>query len=256
MRAASNTTARPAATKQSLVAQKAPEDKPISYKVSGKDVELSVALTQAYFCKNASPAEAYVFNQWCAHVGLDPWKKQAYLVKYGSDPAQHLTAINALLSRAYNHPKFQGLEAGVIVKTADKTTIDRVGEIYFPEDGEEIVGGWCKIHIKDYVCPMEARVDFRQRCQYKDGKPMAKWKTSPGLMIRKCAVAAAIREAFPEDTQGMYVAEELGMEEVENSAPIQKPQEFQDADYVPVDESTGEVQDQESFAESFFDQEG
>lgn len=75
-------------------------------------------------------------------------------------------------------------------------------------------------------------------------------------MIRKCSVAAAIREAFPEDTQGMYVAEELGMEEVENSAPIQKPQDFQDADYVPVDESTAEVPDQESFAESFFDQEG
>ena len=29
-----------------------------------------------------------------------------------------------------------------------------------------------------------------------------------------------------------------------------------DADYVPVDENTGEVQDQESFAESFFGQEG
>lgn len=256
MRAATNTTQRPQATRQSLVAQKAPEDKPISYKVSGKDVELSVALTQAYFCKNASPAEAYIFNQWCAHVGLDPWKKQAYLVKYGSEPAQHLTAINALLSRAYNHPKFQGLEAGIIVKTADKSLIDRVGEIYFPDEGEEIVGGWCKIHVKDYVCPMEARVDFRQRCQYKDGKPMAKWKTSPGLMIRKCSVAAAIREAFPEDTQGMYVAEEFGMEEVENATPIQKPQEFQDAEFTPVDEPAAEAPDQESFAESFFDQEG
>ena len=251
-----NTVQRPQGTKQSLVAQKPAEDKPVKYSVAGKDVELSVALTQAYFCKQASPAEAYIFNQWCAHVGLDPWKKQAYLVKYGSEPAQHLTAINALLSRAYNHPKFQGLEAGIIVKTKEKELIDRVGEIYFPDDGEEIVGGWCKIHVKDYVCPMEARVDFRQRCQYKEGKPIAKWKTSPGLMIRKCAVAAAIREAFPEDTQGMYVAEELGMEEVENAAPIQKPQEFQDADFTPVEEEETESPDEESFAETFFDQEG
>ena len=51
-------------------------------------------------------------------------------------------------------------------------------------------------------------------------------------------------------------AEEMGMEEPADNTPIQKPQEYQDADYVPVDESTGEVQDQESFAESFFDQEG
>lgn len=249
---------RPAATRQSLVAQKPVEDKPVKFSVAGKDVELSVALTQMYFCPKASQAEAYVFNQWCAHVGLDPWKKQAYLVKYGDDPAQHLTAINALLSRAYNHPKFQGLEAGVIVKLPDKSTVDRVGEIYFPEDGEQIVGGWCKIHVKDYVVPMEERVDFKQRCQYnKDGNPIAKWKTSPGLMIRKCAQAAAIREAFPEDTQGMYVAEEMGMEETGDSTPIQRDQqEYQDADFVPVDESTGEVLDQESFAETFFDQEG
>ena len=46
------------------------------------------------------------------------------------------------------------------------------------------------------------------------------------------------------------------MEEPANNTPIQKPQEFQDADFTPVDESAGEVQDQESFAQSFFDQEG
>ena len=234
---------RPAPTRQSLVPQRPVEDKPVKYSVAGKDVELSVALTQMYFCPKASQAEAYVFNQWCAHVGLDPWKKQAYLVKYGDDPAQHLTAINALLSRAYNHPKFQGLEGGIVVKMPDKSMIDRVGEIYFPEDGEEVVGGWCKIHVKDYVVPIEDRVDFKQRCQYKDGKPMAKWRTSPGLMIRKCAIAAAIREAFPESTSGMYVSEEFGMEEPNDSgAPVEQPRkpEPQDADFYDVDEN-GEV---------------
>ena len=49
MRAASNTTARPAATKQSLVAQKPLDDKPVKFDVAGRNVELSVALTQAYF---------------------------------------------------------------------------------------------------------------------------------------------------------------------------------------------------------------
>lgn len=235
---------KPTPARQSLVAQRPVEDKPVKYSVAGKDVELSVALTQMYFCQKASPAEAYVFNQWCAHVGLDPWKKQAYLVKYGDDPAQHLTAINALLSRAYNHPKFQGLEAGIVVRTAEKELVDRAGEIYFPDDGEQIVGGWCKIHIKDYVVPMEERVDFRQRCQYKNGEPMAKWKTSPGLMIRKCAVAAAIREAFPDSTAGMYVAEEFGLEETD-SAPVEPPKRediAQDGDFYDVDEN-GEVKE-------------
>lgn len=246
---------RPAPVRQSLVPQKQIEDKPVKYSVAGKDVELSVALTQMYFCPKASQAEAYIFNQWCAHVGLDPWKKQAYLVKYGDDPAQHLTAINALLSRAKSHPDFRGIEAGIIVKLQDKSLIDRVGEIYFPEDGEEIVGGWCKIYVKDYVIPVEDRVDFRQRCQYKDGKPMAKWKTSPGMMIRKCAIAATIREAFPDATPGMYVAEELGAEEpADNGAPVEPPsreEKAQEGEFYPVEDSADAPDEQEEIGSLF-----
>lgn len=257
MKAPQRSTPNP--TRQSLVPQAPADDKPVKYSVAGKDVELSVMLTRQYFCPKASPAEAFVFNQWCAHVGLDPWKKQAYLVKYGDDPAQHLTAINALLTRAYNHPKFQGMEAGIIVKMPDKSLVDRVGEIYFPEDGEQIAGAWCKIHVKDYVVPMEERVDFKQRCQYKNGEPMAKWKTSPGLMIRKCAIAAAIREAFPDATAGMYVAEEFGMEEkTDNTAPVEppKPQDAaQEGEFYDVDESTGEVADDGDEIGSLFGEE-
>ena len=246
---------RPAPTRQSLVPQPV-EDKPVKYSVAGNDVELSVALTQMYFCPKASQAEAYIFNQWCAHVGLDPWKKQAYLVKYGDDPAQHLTAINALLSRAKSHPDYRGIEAGIIVKLPDKSLIDRVGEIYFPEDGEEIVGGWCKIHVKDYVVPVEDRVDFKQRCQYKNGVPMAKWKTSPGMMIRKCAIAATIREAFPDTAAGMYVAEEFGAEEpADTGIPVQPPaheKEAQDAEFTPVDDPDYAILDEKDEIGSLF----
>ena len=110
--------------------------------------------------------------------------------------------------------------------------------------------------MKDYVEPVEARVSFREYCKMKDGKPAAQWRDRPATMINKVAMVHALRNAFPNDLGSMYVAEEMGMEEPADNTPIQKPQDFQDADYVPVDESTGEVQDQESFAESFFEQEG
>lgn len=252
MRAASNTTARPAATKQSLVAQKTFDDKPVKFDVAGRNVELSVALTQAYFCPKASQAEAYVFNQWCSHVGLDPWRRECYLVKFGDEPATNIVAADVYKKRAERNPRYQGRKDGVIVIDKDGNLVDRVSA--FVLDTDTIVGGWCKVFVKDYVEPIEARVSFKEYCKMKDGKPAAQWRERPATMINKVAVAHGLRDAFPNDLGSMYIAEEMGMEEPADNTPIQKPQEFQDADYVPVDESTGEVQDEESFANSFFEE--
>ena len=247
MKAASTNT-RPA-TKQSLApVQKTPEDKPIKFTASGKDVELSVALTQAYFCPQASPAEAYVFNAWCAHNGLDPWRREAYLVKYGNSPAQMLTAKDAFTKRAESNPRYQGQKAGVVVINLKGELENRVGEIVL--DGEELVGGWADVYVKDYVTPITAAVGFKERCQYRDGKPQAKWATSPALMIRKCALVAALREAFPNDVGGMYVPDEMGYEEADTAAPIERA--AQDVPYTDV--TTGEVFEPEDMEASFFDQ--
>lgn len=240
----------PTATRQSL-APKTVQDKPIKFKgATGSDVELSIALTQQYFCREASPAEAYVFNAWCAHMGLDPWKREAYLVKYGGSPAQMLTSKEVFTKRAEKNPRYQGQKAGVVVINRDGKLESRLGEIVL--DGEQLVGGWAEVYVKDFVAPITATVNFRERCQYKDGKPQAKWATSPGLMIRKCALVAALREAFPNDVGGMYAPEEMGFEEVEaNASPIERPN-AQDVPYEPVAEGDGEEQDVES---TFFENE-
>lgn len=244
--------ARPMATKQSLAPIKKPEDKPVKYSVAGKDVELSIALTRAYFCPQASEAEAFVFNNWCAHVGLDPWKREAYLVKYGNNPAQMLTAKDAFTKRAEANPRYQGSKAGVVVINKDGEMENRVGEIVL--DGEQLVGGWADVYVKDYVTPISATVNFRERCQYRDGKPQAKWATSPGLMIRKCALVAALREAFPSDVGSMYIPDEMGYEEDDSPAPPIDATMAQDVAY--TDMNTGEVIEPEDVESTFFDQEG
>jgi len=254
MRASSSAPARSAprqqTTKQSLAPVKTQEDKPVKFSVAGKDVELSIALTQAYFCPQASAAEAYVFNSWCAHNGLDPWRREAYLVKYGNNPAQMLTAKDAFTKRAESNPRYQGSKAGVVVINREGKLENRVGEIVLKD--EELVGGWADVYVKDYVTPISATVSFRERCQYKDGKPQAKWASSPALMIRKCALVAALREAFPNDVGGMYVPDEMGFEEPDTAAPIEPPT-AQDVAY--TDMTTGEVFEPDDMAESFFDQE-
>ena len=253
MKAASNTraaTTRTPVTKQALAPIAKQEDKPVRFSVGGKDVELSIALTQAYFCPQASPAEAYVFNSWCAHNGLDPWRREAYLVKYGNNPAQMLTAKDAFTKRAEANPRYQGSKAGVVVLNREGQIENRVGELVL--DGEELVGGWADVYVKDYVTPISAVVNFRERCQYKDGKPQAKWATSPGLMIRKCALVAALREAFPNDVGGMYVPDEMGYEEDDSpKMPIERS-DAQDVAY--TDMETGEVYEPDDMESSFFDE--
>lgn len=229
---------KPTANKQSLAPVQKSEitDKPLKFNVNGKSVELSIALTQAYFCPQATPAEAYVFNAWCQHNGLDPWRKEAYLVKYGNNPAQMLTAKDAFTKRAEANPRYQGQKAGVVVRKEDGTIENRLGELVLED--EELVGGWADVFVKDYVTPISAVVSFSERCQYKDGKPMAKWATSPALMIRKCALVAAMREAFPNEVGGMYIPDEM-----EAGAAISDedaaPTAYQDVAYTDV--TTGEV---------------
>lgn len=245
---------KPTANKQSLAPVQKSEitDKPLKFNVNGKSVELSIALTQAYFCPQATPAEAYVFNAWCQHNGLDPWRKEAYLVKYGNNPAQMLTAKDAFTKRAEANPRYQGQKAGVVVRKEDGTIENRLGELVLED--EELVGGWADVFVKDYVTPISAVVSFSERCQYKDGKPMAKWATSPALMIRKCALVAAMREAFPNEVGGMYIPDEM-----EAGAAISDedaaPTAYQDVSYTDV--ITGEVFTPDDDDEpSIFDTEG
>lgn len=249
---ASNSISRPApgraAAGQSLAVTG--QDKPIEYDVYGQKVELSIALTQTYFCKKASPAEAFVFNNWCAHVGLDPWRRECYLIKYGDEPATQVVAADVYKKRAERNPRYQGRKSGVIVIDANCELVDRIGA--FVLDDDTIVGGWCKVYVKDYVEPIEARVNFREYCKMKDGKPQAQWRERPATMIEKVAVVHALRDAFPNDLGSMYVAEEMGMEEPASNATIERPQEFTDADYTPVEEQTTE-ESAESVQDSFFD---
>lgn len=252
MKTANASPTRPTPTQQSLAPTKTIDDKVVKYKgASGADVELSIALTQKYFCPTATPTEAFMFNAWCSHVGLDPWKKECYLVKYGSSPPQHLTSKDAFTRRAEANPRYQGQKAGVVVINNKGELEERLGEIVL--DGEELVGGWADVYVSGYVNPISARIGFKERCQYRDGKPQAKWATSPGLMIRKCALVAALREAFPGDVGGMYVPDEMGYEEVPTASS-----RIDMASAIDIEPSTGEVTApaQDDFEASFFDQEG
>ena len=252
---ATTAAARPAATtKQSLVAKaNTAMDKKVSYTdLAGNNIDLSMSMIKSYLCpgSNISDAEAYMFLSLCQYQRLNPFTREAYCVKYGSSPATMIVGKETYTKRAASHPKFQGMKAGIVVLKPDGSLERRVGELVLP--GETLVAGWAKVFVKDYVEPIESEVSLLERQQMKDGKPASKWATSPALMIRKCALVAALREAFPDILGGMYTAEEQGVEEQDiTAAPIQQP-----VDVAYTDMNTGEVIEPEDVEASFFDQEG
>lgn len=154
-------------------------------------------------CPKANENEIAYFLELCRAQRLNPFLNEAYLVKFGSNPAQIMVAHKTLVKRAESHPQYDGMEHGVVVMREGRIYQEQRGA-YYPEAGETLVGGWCKVYRKDRRMPIYAERSFKSM-----NKGQANWKSMPDVMIDKCAQAAALREAFPDDFASMYTREEM-----------------------------------------------
>lgn len=193
---------------------KAPEqEKGITeYECGGQLVKISPNMIKKYLVNgngNVTDQEVMMFLSLCKFQKLNPFLREAYLIKYGNQPATIVTGKDALEKRAMRNPNYAGREAGVVISFPETGQLEnRVGTIVL--EGEDLVGGWAKVYVKGWEHPLMVTVSFEEYCQKKDGKPVSNWATKPATMIRKVAIVQALREAFPEDLSGMYAAEEVG----------------------------------------------
>lgn len=241
------------ATKQSLVTTQANDHKITYSDMAGNKVDLSISAIKQYICpsSNISDSEAYMFLTLCQFNGLNPFLRDAYCIKYGTDPAAMIVSKSALMKRAQKNPKYKGIQSGVIVLSMDGKITERSGQFYLTS--EELVGAWAKVFVDGFIEPVYISVNLREYIKTKDGKPTGKWRDAPATMIVKVAEAHALREAFPADLGGLYNAEEMGYEEVEATAAPITPTDVQDVAY--TDMETGEVFEPDEAADGFFDQE-
>lgn len=199
------------------------EDSMVEYESNGTSIKLSPNIIKKYLVNgngNASDQEVVMFLNLCKAQKLNPFLREAYLIKYGSSPATIVTGKEVFTKRARRNKDYAGFEAGVIVQDEESGNLEyRVGTLVL--DGESLVGGWAKIHIKGYTTPIETTASMSEYCQTKDGKPMSNWASKPATMIRKVALVQALREAFPEDLQGMYSLEETDVAMPLDETPIQ-----------------------------------
>ena len=183
----------------------------VEYDCNGQKIKLSPQIIRSYLVNgggNVTDQEVAAFLNICRYQKLNPFLREAYLVKYGNNNATIVTGKETFEKRAFRNRAFEGKEAGVIILHEDGSIEDRIGS--FTLEGENIVGGWAKVYVKGYVVPVQSRVSFHEYVGKKaDGTPNNQWATKPGTMIRKVALVQALREAFPEEFEGLYAQEEM-----------------------------------------------
>lgn len=160
--------------------------------------------------EKADDANLAMFLHYCQRTGMDPFTRQIYMIgrwdktsgrlKYTIQMAIDGFRIIAQRSLQYagqTEPQWCGPDGAwrdVWVDHSTPPVAARIGVLRhgWPQPTYAIA------HFAEYA-PMK-----------RDGsglEPM--WKRMPANQISKCAEAAALRKAFPNDLSGMYVPEEL-----------------------------------------------
>ena len=226
------------------------QDLVVKFEVEGQEIKLSKKIVQEYIVGTDVPItnqEFKLFTELCKVRKLNPFLREAYLIKYkAGTPAQLVVGKDAILKRAVLNPNYDGMECGIIVQKEDGM---ECGIIVQKEDGtieerqgtfrlgnEQLVGGWARVFRKDWSHPTYSSVSFNEVAQRKnDGQLNSNWSTKSATMLEKVAKVRALRETFVEDLAGMYEAEEMQQE-----IPQQEPIEVQ-ADVIEQTENTREV---------------
>lgn len=198
----------------------------IVYDAGGQEVKLSPSIVSQFITKgdaNITFQEAVNFMNLCKYSGLNPFLNEAYLIKYSdSKPADMVVSKEALMKRANRQENFQGYKAGVIVEDKEGNVIHKKGQ--FVATKEKLVGGWATVWRSDLEHPFEIEVGLDEYNTYK-----STWKKMPANMIRKVALATALREAFPEVLSSMKTDDEPNDSDhasgFKNDKTIEEPKE-------------------------------
>lgn len=199
-------------------------DKVVEFKAGEETVKLSPNIIKRYLVNGGGEVtdqEVVMFLNLCRFQHLNPFLREAYLIKYGNSPATMVVGKDAITKRAMRNASFSGQQAGVVVQQVETGELEyRPGALALED--EKLVGGWAKVFVKGYQAPIEAVVGLSEYVgTKKTGEVNEQWTKRPATMIRKVALMQALREAFPDDLAGMYDSSEMGVDINEGAmAPV------------------------------------
>lgn len=176
----------------------------VVYQVAGQDVRLSYNIVKNFLTKGngqVTDTDLTQFIAVCKYNQLNPFLNEAYLVKFGTQPAQMIVSKEALFKRADENTNFDGIQGGIIVSREGKIE-ELEGCFYLKTD--TLLGGWAKVFRSDRKFPIVSRVPLDEY-----DKKQSSWNTMKATMIAKVAKVQALREAFPVQLGAMYTQEEV-----------------------------------------------
>ncbi|MGL4107236.1 phage recombination protein Bet [Clostridium sp. LP20] len=210
----------------------------VSYEAGGQRIDLTPATVKQYLvngdARNVTDQEVGMFLKLCEGQKLNPFLREAYLVKYGNQAATMVVGKDAFTKRAETNENYKGTESGVIVVNLNNEIQERQGTFYL-KNREELVGGWAKVKFKDGKEDVYNTVSLDEYIgRKKDGSISSMWNTKPATMIRKVALVQALREAFPNALGQMYTAEEIDIQEELPTDVVDPQEEQRKNEYVPM----------------------
>lgn len=167
--------------------------------------EKAINLIRTTIAPTASAEEFGMFIEYCKSTGLNPFKKEIWFIKTPgyrkkdgtTAPArvQIMTGINGYMTIANRHPMFDGMECTVEYKEKG--------------DSKYIIGATAKVYRKDRRFPSVATALWNEYYKPNPYGNKGVWEQMPSIMIAKCAKSLALREAFPQELNGLYTEEEM-----------------------------------------------
>lgn len=208
----------------SSVENKEKQEIMVKYEIDGQEIKLTPSIVQEYIVgtdAKITMQEFKLFTELCKCRKLNPFLREAYLIKYkAGQPASLVVGKDAILKRAVLNSNYNGMKSGIIVQKENGDIEERKGLFYIP-DKEIVVGGWAEVYRKDWEHPTYCSVSFEEVAQRKnDGNLNSNWATKKATMIEKVAKVRALRETFVEDLAGMYEAEEMDTPPVKDATEV------------------------------------
>ncbi|MCK4759013.1 MAG: phage recombination protein Bet [Candidatus Aminicenantes bacterium] len=160
----------------------------------GPLLKVTAETIKKYICADATDQEIELFKNQCKMFQLSPFKREIYLIKYGTYPADIVVGYEVYLKRAERSRQWDGMESGTKGSLKKKDLI-----------------GWVKIYRKDWKRPLYHEVEFEEYAKRKkDGSLTKFWAKMPKTMIKKVAVSQGYRLAFPDEMGDLpYIVEEI-----------------------------------------------
>lgn len=137
---------------------------------------------------------------------LDPLTHEIWAVKYSDKPdatASIFAGFAGILRKAAETGRMDGFETDTKWSGKDGSVADGSHE------GDMPLWVDATVYRKEWAHPVKFRAYLRTFRRYtKSGEPTQNWRNMPEIMLRKCALVNALRQAFPEALGGLYIPEE------------------------------------------------